>query len=190
MLETVHDEIIITSLVKYGDNDAIARVFTQEHGRLSLFCRSAFKPSKRRGSTVQTMARGRAGFKLKEHKLSTLTELDIGAYTHALASSLRGFSLAAYACEIVEVFVAEHDPAPKVFDLLDNFLRLASSKPISTLAIRTFESKLLQACGLLSIEESKEQDLKKMADLFTWHLRQHKQTPLKSLAFFKQVMPS
>lgn len=178
---------MITSLVRYGEADCIARVFTREHGRLSVFCRSAFKPSKKRGSVLQALARGRITFKPKAAGLATLSELNIGEYTHALASNLRGFALAAYATELIEVFVPEHDSSSQLFDLLDNFLRQSTSSKISTAQIRAFEFKLLELCGLLSEEEAKVTDLKERAAVFVRHLKQHKQTPLKSLAFFKQV---
>jgi DNA repair protein RecO len=187
MLEAVFDEIIITSVVRYGESDAIARVFSREHGRLSLFSRGGFKPSKRRGSMLQAPARARAGFKLKEQSLSVLSELDIGQYTVQLSRTLRSFALASYACEICEVFVAEHDPSPYVFDLLDDFLRLASAQDIETHMIREFEFGLLDLCGLLGAEEALEEDLMKRANIFARHLAVHKQNPLKSLAFFKQI---
>lgn len=181
------DEVIITSLVRYGEADCIARVFTREHGRLSVFCRSAFKPSKKRGSVLQAPARGRIAFKQKATGLATLSELNIGEYTYELASNLRGFALAAYATELIEVFVPEHDPSNQLFDLLDNFLRQAALSEVSTAEIRAFEFKLLDLCGLLGEEESGVTDLNKMAAIFVRHLKQHRHTPLKSLAFFKQV---
>lgn len=181
------DEIIITSLLRYAEADAIARVFTHEHGRLSIFCRSAFKPSKKRGSVLQAPARGRAGFKIKSSGMPSLSELDIGNYTHALSSNLRGFALAAYGCELIEVFVPEQEPAPEIFELLDAFLRKSALEHISTADIRSFEFKLLELCGLLGESEALESDLDKMAHIFVQHLKQYKQTPLKSLAFFKQI---
>lgn len=181
------DEAIITSLVRYGEADCIARVFTRGHGRMSVFCRSAFKPSKKRGSVLQAPAKGRIAFKPKTTGLATLSELNIGEYTYALASNLRGFALAAYATELMEIFVPEHDPSEQLFDLLDGFLRQAAQSEISTTEIRAFEFKLLDLCGLLSEEEARVGDPKEMAAVFVQHLKQHKQTPLKSLAFFKQV---
>ncbi len=187
MLETVHDDIIITSVIRYGESDAIARVFSREHGRLSLFSRGGFKPSKRRGSMLQAPARAKAGFKLKEQGLSTLSELDIGQYTAQLSRTLRSFALASYACEICEVFVPEQDSSPRIFDLLDDFLSLASSQDIETYMIRDFEFGLLDLSGLLGEEEALEEDLMKRANIFARHLGAHKQNPLKSLAFFKQI---
>lgn len=181
------DEIIITSLVRYGEADCIARVFTREHGRMSVFCRSAFKPSKKRGSVLQAPARGRMTFKSKATGMATLSELDLGAYTQALASNLRGFALAAYATELMEVFVPEQDTATQLFDLLDDFLKKAATTEVLTIDIRSFEFKLLEFCGLLSEQEAQVSDLKEMAAVFVRHLKQHKQTPLKSLAFFKQI---
>lgn len=181
------DEAIITSLVRYGEADCIARVFTREHGRMSVFCRNAFKPSKKRGSVLQAPARGHMTFKTKATGMATLSELDLGAYTHALASSLRGFALASYATELVEIFVPEHDQAAQVFDLLDDFLRHAAMAELATADIRAFEFKLLELCGLLGEKEAGVTDLKEMAAVFVRHLRHHKKTPLKSLAFFKQM---
>ncbi|MEI6806874.1 MAG: DNA repair protein RecO [Myxococcaceae bacterium] len=182
------DEIIITSLVRYGEADCIARVFTREEGRMSVFCRNAFKPSKKRGSVLQAPARGRMTFKAKSSGMATMSELDLGAYTHALASNLRGFALAAYATELIEIFVPEHDSVPQLFDLLDNFLKQAATAELSTGDIRAFEFKLLELSGLLSEQEASVNDLREMATVFVRHLKQHKQTPLKSLAFFKQVI--
>lgn len=181
------DETIITSLVRYGEADCIARAFTREYGRMSLYCRNAFKPSKKRGSILQAPARGRMTFKIKPKGMASLLELDIGAYTHALSSNLRGFALTAYATELIEVFVPEHDPTFRVFDLLDNFLRQTSTTKISTADIRAFEFGLLKLCGLLGEQEASVSDLKEMATIFVKHLKQHKQTSLKSLAFFKQI---
>lgn len=186
-LTTNFDEIIITSLVRYAEADCIARVLTREHGRLAIFCRNAFKPSKKRGSVLQAPARGRAAFKMKATGMPSLSELNIGSYTHALASNLRGFALAAYASGLVEVFVPEHDPVPEIFALLDDFLNQTATAEISTAEIRAFEFKLLDACGLLGETEALETDPPKMAAIFVRHLKHHKQTPLKTLAFFKQI---
>lgn len=180
-------EAIFTSMVRYGDNDAIARVFTRDLGRLSLFCRAAFKPSKKRGSLLQTPARGTVVINPKPTGLSNLTELDLGSYTQALASTLRGFALAAYGCEIVEAFLPEHEPNELLFDLLDSFLNRCAYSELTTGDIRQFEFKLLESCGLLGESELQITELNQMAAVFVRHLKNHKQTPLKSLAFFKQI---
>ncbi len=185
---TNFDETILTSLVRYGEGDAIVRAFTREHGRISVFCRNAFRPSQKRGSVVQAPARGRIAFKSRATGMAALSELDLGAYTHALASNLRGFALAAYATELAEIFIAEHDPAPQVFDLLDIFLKQAAESEVATADIRAFEFQLLGLCGLLGEDEASTTDLKQMAAVFVRHLKQLKQTPLKSLAFFKQTL--
>ena len=181
------NEIIITSLVRYAEADCIARVLTQENGRLSVFCRGGFKPSKKRGSVLQAPARGRAMLKTKSTGMPILCELDIGSYTHGLGTNLRGFALASYACELIEVFVPEQDPVPAVFELLDGFLKQAATAEISMAEIRAFEFNLLDLCGLLGESEALEADSSKMAVIFVRHLKQHKQTPLKTLAFFKQI---
>ena len=181
------ENVIITSLVRYAEADCIARVLTQENGRLSVFCRGAFKASKKRGSVLQAPARARAMLKTKSTGMPSLSELDIGGYTHALGASLRGFALASFACELIEVFVPEQDPVPAVFELLDEFLRQTTAAEIVTAQIREFEFQLLELCGLLGESEALETDPSKMAVIFVRHLKQHKQRPLKTLAFFKQI---
>ncbi|MBH1989317.1 MAG: DNA repair protein RecO [Myxococcaceae bacterium] len=186
-MNTLHTQAILTSMVRYGEAEAIVRVLTQFDGRMTLFCRSAFKPSKKRGSMVQVPARGSLAYRPNPHGMSRLLEIDLGLYTPRISTCLRGFALASYACELVEVLVPELEPHEDIFALLDTFLARCADEEMSTESIRRFEYDLLDACGLLSEAESSETDLARMAAIFVAHLKQHKPGPLKSLAFFKQI---
>ena len=146
----IHDEAIITSLVRYGEADCIARLFCRDKGRVSAFVKNGFKPSLRRGSVLQAPARAKVGYRVRANgDLLNLQHVDLAAYSFLFASSLRSWGLASYAVEITELFVPEHEPAPQIFDLLEEVLYRLAHQEINISGLRAFELKLLAFCGYL-----------------------------------------
>jgi DNA repair protein RecO len=145
-----YDEAIVTSLVRYGEADCIARLFCRERGRLVAFCRGGLKPSARRGGILQAPARAHVGLQIRPNSdLASLMQIDLAAHTLLLSSQLRSFGLASYVAEVVELFIPEHEPAFEVFDLLDTMLKEFSVQNTGPAILRAFELKLLAYCGYL-----------------------------------------
>lgn len=145
------DEAYITSMIKYGEADAIVRLFSAENGRLSAFCRRAQKPSKSRGGMIQVPSRARVGFVVNPRKdLVNLVQVDIASSTFLLTSRLKSFSWFCYLSEIVEVFLPEQEPARQIFTLLEEAHKLLGAGFGDVALLRGFELKLLQHCGYLA----------------------------------------
>lgn len=143
-----YDDAIITSYVRYGDADCIARLFCLNRGRISAFAKKGLAPSKTRGSIIQAPARAKVGLIGKGEGLARLAEVEIDSQAMRISENLKAFAYAAYLAEIVEIFVPEQEPAPDVFFWLSQALGLLLCQE-PALLLRAFELKLLQHAGLL-----------------------------------------
>jgi len=157
-----YDQAFVTSYIKYGESDAIVRLFTRKHGRLSAFCKRAFKPSKARGGNLQAPSLAQVGLLFKNSRekstgLANLVKLDISPRIFVISQNIKSYAWFCYLCEIVEVFLPEHENYSYIYRLLEQSLNLVSERDATLL--RAFELKLLDTCGYLpdlaNISESK-----------------------------------
>jgi recombinational DNA repair protein (RecF pathway) len=144
-----HDDVLVTAVVPYGDDDLVVRLFGRARGRVGAFARKA-RASRRRFPGLSAPSLGRAAVQERHgSELLELKELDVDPALLALASDLRGFGHAAYVAELVERLLPEAEPAPEVFDLVsDALLSIARSGPSARL-LRALELKLLLFLGYL-----------------------------------------
>lgn len=150
MAAIVFEDVIITSLVRYADADCIVRLLGRDRGRFAAFAKNGLKPSRARGSLVQAPARGVAGFSHKPHAdLAKLHQLDLAAHSYSLSTHLKSFGWACYVSELTELLLPEQEPAPQVFDWLDEVFVLLAKHQTNPCLLRSFELKLLAYSGYL-----------------------------------------
>lgn len=146
----IHMDAFLTSLVRYGDADAIVRIFTREKGRLSGFCKRAYKPSKSRGGNLQVPSLAHIGIIEKPNAdMVNLVGIDLNPTTYRLTTRMKSFGYFSYLCEITEVFVPEREPVEDVFDLLASAFQVIGEGEVDGHLLRAYELKLLSACGYL-----------------------------------------
>jgi recombinational DNA repair protein (RecF pathway) len=144
------DDAFVTSLIRYGDSDCIARLFCKERGRIAAFARRGLAPSKKYGTVLQAPALATVALQSrKQSELAGLVRFDLSPLTFHIAAP-RMLGLAAYLMEVVELFLPEQEPVPSIFDDLKIvFAGLSKSDHQRNALFRAFELRLLDQCGYL-----------------------------------------
>jgi DNA repair protein RecO (recombination protein O) len=129
---------------EYRDTSRILDVFTQRHGRLTLFARGARGPKSKLASLLMPFrpllmswsGRGDA---------AQLT----GAELHGEAGSLpsRQVMSGFYLNELVISLTTRHDPQPQLFEDYDTALRRLATDCAPEPVLRVFEKRLLASLG-------------------------------------------
>lgn len=129
---------------EYRDTSRILDVFTQRHGRLTLFARGARGPKSKLASLlmpfrpllVSWTGRGDA---------AQLTTAEPGDEPHTLPPKhvLSGF----YVNELLINLTTRHDPQPQLFADYARALRRLASEAAPEPALRVFEKRLLESIG-------------------------------------------
>ena len=146
---TTHDDVVVLSLVPYGEADLVVRLFTRARGRLGAFARAARKSKKRFGG-LSAPGIGRAGLAEKHNSdLVDLIDLDVDARVFGLASDLKAWGFASYVVELVERSVPEHEPDAALFERVVEALLLLARHGADARLLRSFELKLLAGMGYL-----------------------------------------
>lgn len=144
-----HEDVLVTAVVSYGEADCVVRLFGRERGRVGAFARQA-RASRRRFPGLSAPALGRAALKERHGAdLLELKELDVDPALLALAGDLRAFGHASYVAELVERLLPEAEPAPEIFELVDEGLRSIARAGPSARLLRALELKLLLLLGYL-----------------------------------------
>ena len=142
------DHAVVTSLLPYGENDLIVRMFTAQNGRLTAFAKSG-KRSKKRFSGLAILAGGEVTFAAKKSGdmvtlKQTLFTYDVDGFGRDPAQLGR----AHYLLELTERLLDEREPMPQLFeDLVKALAALAQGADFRVL--RAYELRLLQHTGYL-----------------------------------------
>jgi recombinational DNA repair protein (RecF pathway) len=146
------DDVVVCSVVPYGDSDAIVRCFAREAGLVGAFARGA-RASKRRFPGLTSPALARAQWRRRRGSdLLDLVELDVDARLTALGGDLRAWAFAGYVVEIVDRIAPAGAPQPELFTVVTSTLA-ALARPSSparkSRALRAFELQVLANLGVL-----------------------------------------
>lgn len=121
------DAAIIISTRKYGENSALVRVLSREHGLFSGVVRGATSAKTRgmlqAGNGVSATWQARLAQQLGMFRLELLEAHT--AYIMADAAKLSGLSSA---CALIEMAFPERHPYPRLFASLHEFLQILSAK--------------------------------------------------------------
>lgn len=145
----VHDEAFITSLVRYGEADCIVRLFLREQGKLVAFFKGGLATKKNRVA-IQAPALARIAYLPPgEEKMARLCSCDLDPKSFLWASSLRLFAYGNYLAELIEKLLPEEEPAPAIFNLLEEALQAFLERGANPFILRAFELKVLENLGYL-----------------------------------------
>jgi len=146
-MQTTECEAIVLSAMDYGEADRIVTLFTREHGKLRGIARNGKKSVKRFGPSFEIFARIRISLVLKEG-LCSLRSADVVTVWPRIRGELERIGYAGYACELVDRFIPEALPVPRLYRLLCAYLEyLDASFPPCADDRRFFEVNLLNIVG-------------------------------------------
>ncbi len=110
--------------VKYGERDLIVDLFVEGHGKISAIAKSAKTSKKRFPGGLEPFSKMKVRVKIKQNRaLAFLEESDIQNGNVDIRGSFDKITVAAYATELVSVFVQPDEPSDEIFDTFDAFLK-------------------------------------------------------------------
>ena len=133
-----------------GETDRLISCFTLEHGKLSGVAKGASKLRSRFGSSLKPLSLIRLMLFGKETRsLYRIDHTDILTSFQTLRDDWEKLRPALYAVDLVDALLAEADPQPRVFALLEQLLTsLAEDGQMgSEIWLRVFEARLLTLIG-------------------------------------------
>lgn len=136
-------EGIILKRQNFGEADRILTVFTKKYGKIKILAKGVRRITSRRGPNVELFNLVTL-FIHQGRNFDLLTEAQVQNAFSRIRKNLELVGLAYHICELVDGLCPEHQPHPKVFDLLVKTLAELESGLISK-----FEIDLLQELGFL-----------------------------------------
>jgi DNA repair protein RecO (recombination protein O) len=133
-----------------GETDRLVTCFTLEHGKISGVAKGAGKLRSRFGSSLQPLSLIRLMLFGKETRsLYRIDHTDILTSFQAIRDDWEKLRPALYAVDLVDALLAESDPQPRVFTLLERLLTsvLQSETARIEVWLRLFEAQLLTLVG-------------------------------------------
>lgn len=120
----VNDRCICIRKVEYSETSQILHLFSRGRGLLRVIAKGAHRVTKagssKFGGGIDLLDLGDATFSERlEKDLQTLTEWKLLEGHLDLRRSLRAIHLGTYAAELVNSLTHEHDPHPRLFDVLE-----------------------------------------------------------------------
>ena len=117
------DAAIVLSARKYGENGAVVRVLTREHGVFAGVLRSAYSKNNRGIIQAGNVVSAHWNARLSEHLGAFKLELLEAHAAHIMQDAGKLAALTS-ACAIAEITLPERHPYPKLFASLHKFLHI------------------------------------------------------------------
>lgn len=145
-------EGIILKRTNFGEADRILTVFTKKHGKMKILAKGVRRITSRRGPNIELFNLVTL-FIHKGRTFDMLTEAQVINAFPSIRKNLELIGLAYYCCELVDGLCAEHQPHPKVYELL-----MATFNELDHGLIQKFETTLLSELGFLPVGRSQNID--------------------------------
>jgi DNA repair protein RecO (recombination protein O) len=133
-----------------GEADRLITCFTLEHGKISGVAKGAGKLRSRFGSSLQPLSLIRLMLFGKETRsLYRIDHTDILTSFQSIRDDWEKLRPALYAADLVDALLAESDPQPRVFALLERLLTGIADGQTARIDtwLRLFEARLLTLVG-------------------------------------------
>ena len=137
---------VVIGAMDYREADRIVTLFTLEQGKVRGIARGARKSRRRFGASLELFARVRARLQLRDG-LSSLLEADLVTVYPGIRQELPRIALAGYACELVDHFLPDGMPNPRLYRLVVTLLEYLDQAAAEPSDRRFFEINLLNILG-------------------------------------------
>lgn len=137
----------------YRESDRIVTLFTLQHGKVRGVAKGAKRSMRRFGGALDPFAHLSVELVVREG-LSSVRGADIVSLYPRIREDLRKIGLAGYAVEVVDRFLPDGAPYPRLFRLLAAYLGHLEQGEASAADRRFFEANLLNILGYrLALEQ-------------------------------------
>ncbi len=147
-MERFSDEVIVLSVLDYGDADRIVTVFGQLHGKLSAFAAGARKSKRRFAGALEPGSLLRAQLVETHGSTVRLDSVEILRSHHALRTDLARLSRALYVVELCRELLKDREAHPLLFESARSYLGLLDDARAGPTSLIAFELEALSHVGL------------------------------------------
>ena len=140
------DAAIVLSARKYGENSAVVRVLTREHGVFAGVLRGAYSKNNRGIIQAGNVVGAAWNARLSEHLGAFKLELLEAHAAHIMQDAGKLAALTS-ACALCEIALPERHPYPKLFSALHEFLHILGGEGNWQQDYIKFELSLLAETG-------------------------------------------
>ncbi len=139
------EEALVLKSVSMRDADRVLTLYSRVRGKFKAVAHGVDKPSSRKRGSVQPFTFGK--FQIRRgRELDSVEQCEGMEYFKGLRQSLEGLAFASYMAELVDVFTAEGEVTPGIFELImESYGRLGGGR--DSIIVRSFELKLLCLAG-------------------------------------------
>jgi DNA repair protein RecO (recombination protein O) len=150
----ITDKAIVLQAIKYGDKKNILKLFTREHGLLTVTCILGSSPaSKIKSSTVLPLSLIEAQLITKQNKeVHQLTEASCYYINNTISSSISKLSIAQFINEILIKSLKEQAPNELLFDFIEGCLKFLNESEDDHMNLHVYF--LMEFTRYLGIEPS------------------------------------
>ncbi len=146
------DQAICIRLIDWSEASQIVALLCEQHGKLRGLAKGSKRTSPsavaRYSGGIELLTMGQiVGITKPTTELATLTEWDLQAPYWHLRHSLRAQRLGLYGADLASAFLADHDPHPKVFAALTQFLDQLANPREHDRALLVYQWRVLEDCG-------------------------------------------
>ena len=145
-METTRCGAIVLAAMDYRESDRIVTLFTLEHGKVRGVAKGAKRSARRFGPALEPFARIGVELVLRDG-LSSVRSADIVTLYPRIRQELRAIGLAGYAVELVDRYLPDGAPSPRLFRLLAAYLELLDWGEAAPSDRRFFEANFLNILG-------------------------------------------
>ncbi len=150
------DQAVCIRHIDWSETSQVVALITRDHGRIRGLAKGSRRTSPgaiaRYCGGIDLLTRGEVIATTKPSTdLATITEWDLQDTYRQLRTDLHAHRLGMYGADLTGALTADHDPHPRVFDALVNFLEAIAGgveKPIAPeAALLRFQWDVLVDCG-------------------------------------------
>lgn len=147
----VKTEAIVLSSMNFRDTSKIARLYTEQFGKISVIAKGARDPKSKFRSSLEPMSYVSAViYKNENRELQLLSQCDSKTVFYHLTEEMGKMHAAMSAVELVDIVTHDEERNENLFGLLLNHLHVVNTATKSEIvALYYFETKLAMLLGLM-----------------------------------------
>lgn len=144
----VQVEGIVLRGVDYGETHRIVTLLTPEIGKVGAMARGAKRPQSRLRALVQPLVRGTFSLAYRGQGMAIIRQGQWLEGYRAIQEDLWKHAYAGYAAELVDRFVEEATPGPKVYEFFRQWLESLAAGKDAEILTRLFELHVCEWAGV------------------------------------------
>lgn len=146
------EQAICIRLIDWSETSQIVALLTEGHGKLRGLAKGSRRTSPssvaRYSGGIELLTRGESvGLIRPSAEMANITEWDLQQPYRHLRTDLDAQRLGLYGADLINAMLAEHDPHPRCFAALAEYLETLGAAEQRAAALLLFQWKILEDCG-------------------------------------------